>query len=98
MLVVTRAYKVLAKHSDPKKIVPVVKRLTEQVRQAVELGERHIRQQRKLIAALERDKHDTAAAKRLLATFEKLQSLHKVHYDRLRHDAAEAKHQARGRG
>jgi hypothetical protein len=70
---------VLAKHSDPKTTAPFIERLTEQVRQAVELGERHIRQQRKLIAKLERDGHDAGAAKRLLTTFEQIQILHKEH-------------------
>jgi hypothetical protein len=42
----------------------------------IALGDRNIVHQRELVAELERDGHDTAEAKRLLASFEELQAMH----------------------
>ncbi len=49
----------------------------------VELGERHVRRQRELVAELERDGHDTREARKLLEQFEKLQDMHKADRDRI---------------
>jgi hypothetical protein len=42
----------------------------------IALGERHIVRQRKLVAELARDGHDTTEAKRLLANLEETQALY----------------------
>jgi hypothetical protein len=47
-------------------------------------GERHLSNQRALIAELEHDGHDTSAAKSLLRQFEELQALYVADRDRLR--------------
>ncbi|HTP83793.1 MAG TPA: hypothetical protein VMQ11_12665 [Alphaproteobacteria bacterium] len=52
----------------------------------VEAGERRVLRQRELVAELERDGHDTAAARQLLVQFEKLQEMHKADRDRLERD------------
>jgi hypothetical protein len=49
----------------------------------VATGERHITRQREIVAALERDGHNSISAKRLLASFEELQNMHIAHRDRL---------------
>jgi hypothetical protein len=66
--------------------------ITEQLRRAdqhVADGERHITQQRQLIAKLEQDGHDTKMAIELLATFEQLQATHIAHRDRIRDELAQ---------
>jgi hypothetical protein len=95
---VAKAYDVIAKLSDPKVTASFFERMAKQARQRVELGERHIRKQRKIFAELIRDGHDAAAraAKQLLDLFEQMQIQHKEHYARLKHGAAEAKRKARG--
>ena len=45
-------------------------------RQHVAAGEEHIARQTELVAELERDKHDASEARRLLAKFIVMQSLH----------------------
>jgi hypothetical protein len=60
--------------------------IEEHLRQAehhVADGERHIAEQHELIGALERDGHDTATARELLATLQQTQSLHIFDRDRL---------------
>ncbi len=52
-------------------------------REHVDRGEEHVRRQRELVAHLERDGHDTVAAKKLLDQFEKLLAMHKADRDRL---------------
>ena len=52
----------------------------------VALGAQHIERQRKLVAELERDGHDTALAKWLLRQLEELQVLHIQTRDRLREE------------
>jgi hypothetical protein len=47
-------------------------------------GEQHIARQRKLIAELERDGHDTTTAIELLRTFEESQATHVENRDRIR--------------
>jgi hypothetical protein len=54
----------------------------------VELGKQHIRRQRKLVAELKDDGHDTNSAERLLVQFEELQALHVTHRDRLARELA----------
>jgi len=56
--------------------------------EAVAIGERNISRQRRLIDQLERDGHDVAAARALLATFEESQALHVFDMDRLRRELA----------
>jgi hypothetical protein len=97
LLAVAHAYEVLAKYSEPKITGPLAEQLAEQARQRAELGERHIVKQRKIVAELKRDGHDTYAAERLLRTFEETQVLHKEHADRLSRDAAAAKRKPRAR-
>jgi hypothetical protein len=46
-------------------------------------GERHIRQQRELVAELEREGHDATAARNLLAIFEDLRKQFLIERDRL---------------
>jgi hypothetical protein len=60
-----------------------------QAEEHVALGERHIERQHELIAELEREGHDTANAKDLLATFEGLQEMHVADRDRLRQKMGE---------
>ena len=55
----------------------------------VALGERHLADQRALIAELTRDGHDISQAKELLATFEQTQLLHVEDRDRLRKELEE---------
>jgi hypothetical protein len=60
--------------------------LQEHLRQAmahVAQGREHIVSQQALIAELERDGHDTAAAKQLLEMFEQSQAMHAAHAARL---------------
>ena len=47
-------------------------------------GEQHLARQRRLIAELERDGHDTALALELLREFERTQASHIQERDRLR--------------
>jgi hypothetical protein len=47
-------------------------------------GERHIARQRKIVAELERDGHDSDHATRLLRSFEQTQALHVADRDRRR--------------
>lgn len=54
----------------------------------VELGERHVRRQRELIAELERDGHDSTRARQLLEQFEKLQEMHITDRDRIERELA----------
>ena len=55
-----------------------------QAERDVSQGQRHIAQQRELIAKLERDGHDTKQAIELLHQFEQLQEMHVADRDRLR--------------
>jgi len=69
------------------------KMLERHLRQAerhVAAGQQHISRQRELIAQLERDDHDTSAAKSLLAQFEELQMMHIAHRDRLGRELGKA--------
>jgi hypothetical protein len=52
-------------------------------RRHVTEAERHLAQQRELIARLERDGHDASASKDLLGQFEQLYTLHVADRDRL---------------
>jgi len=47
-------------------------------------GERHIRRQREIIEELRQHGHDTSAASKLLAEFERTQASHIADRDRLR--------------
>jgi hypothetical protein len=61
--------------------------LTEQLAEAeqhIAQGDRNITQQREIVAALERNGHDSGAARQLLAQFEDLQRIHIAHRDKLR--------------
>jgi len=49
-------------------------------------GRRHIEMQRNIVAGRERDGHDTALARRLLATLQDTQALHIGDRDRLRRE------------
>ena len=60
-----------------------VVKLLQEAKARVAQGEEHIREQRELIAELERDGHDTFVARELLATFEQIQVLHIAGRDRL---------------
>jgi hypothetical protein len=55
----------------------------------VRIGERNIARQRELISRLERDGHDSAEARKLLAKFEELQAMYLAERDRLWRDIAE---------
>jgi hypothetical protein len=57
--------------------------LLQQAEDRVRQGEEHIRHQQRIIAELERDAHDSAMARQLLATFEDIQALHVAGRDRL---------------
>jgi hypothetical protein len=57
-----------------------------QARARVALGEKQITRQRKLLAELERDDQNTAAARGLLATLEKMQAQYVAHHRRLEKD------------
>lgn len=46
-------------------------------------GNGHIARQREIVATLEREGHDTVAARALLAQFEELQAMHIADRDRL---------------
>jgi hypothetical protein len=52
----------------------------------VAAGENTLHRQRRVLRSLERDGHDTRAAKELLDRFEKLQALHIADRDRLRRE------------
>jgi len=52
-------------------------------REHVALGEKHIARQFEIIAELNRDGHDTVAARELLLQFEESQEEHVKHRDRL---------------
>ncbi len=49
----------------------------------VAIGEKNVARQRAVVAELERDGHDASEARRLLAEFEQLQSMHIQDRDRL---------------
>jgi uncharacterized protein HemY len=91
-------YAVRGRFDDAEKTIrPLIERVAEQARERVELGKDHIRKQRRIVAELKRDGHDTQAAERLLRTFEEAQALHKEHADRLSREAAAAvKRKSRG--
>ena len=57
------------------------------VEEHIQQGERHIQRQRELLAELERDGHDAAAARArsLLQVFEQSQLVHLAELERLRH-------------
>lgn len=55
-----------------------------QAERHVGLGEAHMAKQRAIIAELERDGHDTRAARDLLHQLEQMQELHVANRDRLR--------------
>ncbi len=59
--------------------------LTQAERHVAE-GERHVARQRELVAQLERDGHDTTAARKSLTQFEELQDMHIADRDRLRRE------------
>jgi hypothetical protein len=54
-------------------------------------GKRNIAKQRSIIHELERDGHDTAMAKMLLAQFEELEALHMADRNRIMAELAEKK-------
>jgi hypothetical protein len=66
----------------------MIERHLAEAERHVQLGERIIAQQHKLVEELERDQHDTATAKALLAKFEELLAQHVSHRDRLKRDLA----------
>jgi hypothetical protein len=47
-------------------------------------GEHHLARQRRLIAEMERDGHDTRSALELLSTLEQTQAMHVSHRDHIR--------------
>jgi hypothetical protein len=53
-------------------------------------GKEHLDRQRQILAELQRDGHDTAEAKKLLATFEALQAQHVADCARLRRELENA--------
>jgi hypothetical protein len=55
----------------------------------VRLGAAHIRRQKRLIAVLERDGHNSGMAREVLSTFERIQEAHLAHRDRLAAELAE---------
>ncbi len=57
-----------------------------QAEKHVASGEQHVRRQRELVAELERDGHDTAVAKQLLAEFERLWEMHIADRDRIQRE------------
>jgi hypothetical protein len=57
----------------------------------VSQGERHVRDERELIARLERQGHDTTEAIRLLRQFEELQTLHVSDRERLQRELEESR-------
>ena len=61
----------------------LLEKLLTEAEERVAQGEEHIRQQRELIAELERDGHNTPVGRELLATFERIQELHVAGRDRL---------------
>ncbi len=60
-----------------------------QAEEHIALGQHHIARQRKLVAKLERDGHDTTDARRLLANFEKTQEMHLADRDRILKELAQ---------
>ena len=58
-------------------------------RQHVAAGEQHIARQTRLVAELERDGHDVTAARRLLAQFIVIQSMHIEDCERLERELAD---------
>ena len=60
-----------------------------QARQHVAQGEEHIAQQTRLVAELERDGHDAMPARRLLAQFIVMQSMHIEDCERLEREFAD---------
>ena len=60
----------------------------QQAERHVAEGEQHIARQRKLIAELERDGHDTTLALELLREFERTQASHIESRDRIRANLA----------
>jgi hypothetical protein len=61
-------------------------RLSKRVRQAqshVSLGEKHISTLQRIVAEFERDGHDSALARQVLATFERTQAMHVADRDEL---------------
>ena len=54
-----------------------------QAERHVSEGERHVARQREIVATLERDGHDTVAARATLTQFEELQAMHVADRDRL---------------
>jgi hypothetical protein len=63
--------------------------LAEAERHVTEGGE-HIATQRRIIAELERDSHDTTNARQSLKQFEELQAIHIANRDRLRRELGES--------
>ena len=62
------------------------KHLQEHLAQAerhVAQGEQHVARQEELVRELERDGHDTAAARKLLAQFGEMLALHRADRDRI---------------
>lgn len=59
-----------------------------QARHHVAQGEEHVARQTKLVAELERDGHDTSEARRLLAQFIIMQSMHIEDCNRLEAELA----------
>jgi len=62
----------------------VIKSHLAQAEQAARLGREHVERQIEIVANLEKDGHDTQAARRLLRTFEEVQAEHEAHRERLR--------------
>ena len=61
-----------------------------QARRHVTEAERHIANQREIVAQKERDGHDTATSKQLLDQFEELYTMHVAERDRLEKELDEA--------
>jgi hypothetical protein len=66
---------------DPAAIT--IERYLAEAERHVALGEQHVARQRKIVAELERDGHDTAQARELLRVLEGTQASHVSHRDRL---------------
>ncbi|HVT50463.1 MAG TPA: hypothetical protein VHE77_02770 [Dongiaceae bacterium] len=66
--------------------MPDIESLTADLKKAeahVRQGEEHIRRQKRIIAVLERDGHNSGMARDVLSTFERIQEGHIAHRDRL---------------
>jgi hypothetical protein len=76
----------VTKKGDRRMDRTMVKQHLAQADEHVLISERHIVSQRALVADLEQKGHDTTQARRLLATFEKIQAMRHADCDRLRRE------------